>query len=91
MDFDTSEIDTAELELELEPKLELVEIAELTSSSTSEAAAEIAEPGEVDVEDSTSVSSDAEELTVWNGVPVAKTYLVLPVAVVVVSELYELV
>lgn len=87
MDFDTSEIDPPELELELE----LVEIAELTASSTSEAAAEIAEPRVVDAEDSILVSSDVKELSVGNGVPVAKTYLVLPVAVVVVSELYELV
>lgn len=72
---------------ELEPEI----TAELTSKSTSEATADTAEPRVVDTLESTSTSSEVEKLVEGNGVPVAKTYLVLPVAVVVVSELYELV
>lgn len=68
---------------ELEPE----ETAELESETIELASAsDLAEPSVIDTLELTSASSEVED-----GVPVAKMYLVLPVAVVVVSELYELV
>lgn len=82
--------ETAELEPEVTAELDTEVTVELISKSTSEATADTAEPRVLDTLESTSVSSEVED-PVGNGMPVAKTYLVLPVAVVVVSELYELV
>lgn len=83
VDSEAPEVDTTELGLK--------EIAELRSDSTSEATADTREAREVDTVGTVSVEADIEGLAVGKEEPVTKAYLVLPVAVVVVSELYELV